>query len=50
MTGQTADLVAEVLANDPATADIVQMLVDLKAAGLLSGQEMGAILHSLNGP
>ena len=45
-----SDLITEILANDPATADVVQMLVDLTAAGLLSGQEMGAILHAINSP
>ncbi len=45
-----ADLVAELIANDPSTAAVVQMLIELKAAGLLTGQEMGAILHALNGP
>ncbi len=45
-----SDLIAELLANDASTADIVQFLVDLKGDGIISGQEMGAILRALNSP
>ena len=45
-----ADLIAEVLANDPSTSDIVQFLVDLKGDGALTGQELGAMLQAINNP
>ncbi len=45
-----ADLVAELIANDPSTEAVIQMLIELRNAGLLTGQEMGAILQALNAP
>lgn len=45
-----SDLIAELLAQDSSTNVIVQFLVDLKGDGIINGQEMGAILQSLNSP
>lgn len=44
------DLIEPLLANDPSTAEVVQFLVDLKAEGLISGKDMGAILKAMNTP
>jgi hypothetical protein len=45
-----ADLIADLLAEDPSTVDIVEFLVELKGEGIITGQEMGAILRELNSP
>ncbi len=45
-----ADLIAEVLADDPSTADVVQVVVDVKAQGIITGRELGAILRGANSP
>jgi hypothetical protein len=42
-----ADLIAELLAEDPSTANVVQFLVELKAQGIISGQEMGQIIKGM---
>ena len=45
-----ADLIDALLADNPSTADVVQFLVALKAEGIITGQDMGAILKALNSP
>ena len=45
-----SDLIANLLAQDSSTDVIVQFLVELKGEGIITGQEMGAILQSLNSP
>lgn len=45
-----ADLIAEVLGTDPNLNEVVALLVELKGEGVISGQEMGAILRELNDP
>jgi len=45
-----ADLIDTLVTDDPASVDVVQFLVDLKAEGFISGQDLGAILKELNSP
>lgn len=45
-----ADRIALILAADPATVGVVQLLVALKKDGIISGKDMGAILKALNTP
>ena len=45
-----SDLIAEVLETDPSLSAVVQLLVDLKGDGFITGQELGAILQTINGP
>ena len=44
------DLIAQLLAADASMDDIVHFLVELKGVGIISGQDMGAILRALNSP
>ncbi len=45
-----ADLTADALEADLSRMDFVQLLLGLKADGDLTGQELGAILKTLNSP
>ena len=45
-----ADLIDAILAADPSTGDVVQFLVDLRAEGIITAQDLGAILKALNSP
>ena len=45
-----ADLIDDVLADDPSTSEVVHFLVALKKEGLITGKDMGAILKALNSP
>ena len=44
-----SDLIAEVLGTDPSLSAVVQLLVDLKGDGFITGQELGVILKTING-
>ena len=37
-------------ADNPSTGDVVQFLVDLKAQGIITGRDLGAILKAMNSP
>ena len=45
-----ADLIDAIVTDDPASVDVVEFLVDLKAEGFITGQDLGAILKELNSP
>ena len=45
-----SDLIAEVLGTNASMSAVVQLLVDLKKDGLITGQEMGAMLKAINAP
>ena len=43
-----ADLINDFLVDDPSTGEVVQFLIALKAEGIISGRDMGAILKAVN--
>ncbi len=45
-----SDLIGETLSADPNAADLVQFLLDLKAADAITAREMGQILKAFNNP
>ena len=45
-----SDLIAQLLAADASMDVIVHFLVELKGEGIISGQDMGAMLRALNSP
>ena len=45
-----ADLINDLLASDPGTIDIVQLLLVFRASGDITGQDMGVILKEINSP
>ncbi len=46
----SSDLISQVLGEDPSVSAVVHLLVDLKGDGTITGQELGAIIQSLNSP
>ena len=45
-----SDLIADVLGADSSVSAFVQLLVDLKGDGLISGRDLGTILKTINSP